>query len=98
MYVYTTSGGAPTATIPIPNDTADQGDTLGTSVAISGSTIVAGAPGWSQGDGRVFYYDLSGNSTGGFHAVNGSNDELGTSVAISGTTVAAGCRGSGQQW
>ena len=60
---------------------------------MSGSTIVAGAPGYSQGDGGVFIYDASGTQNGSAHAPNNSNDSLGTSVAISGSTVVAGAPG-----
>ena len=76
-------------------------DALGTSVAISGNTIVAGAPNHqvgvqpAQGAAYVFATPAGGWSSktqsAELTASDGSSpDELGASVAVSGTTVLAG--------
>jgi hypothetical protein len=81
-------------------------DGLGGSVAVSGSTIVAGAPGHTvggniqQGAVYVFSEPASGRwqnatQTAELTASDGSgNDHLGQSVAISGSTIVAGAPGS----
>jgi trimeric autotransporter adhesin len=79
------------------------GDNLGASVAVSGNTIVAGAPhhmvgaNANQGAGYVFVMPASGwagsvsTQTADLTATDGaSGDLLGRSVAISGDTVIAG--------
>jgi hypothetical protein len=77
-------------------------DQLGTSVAVSGNTVVAGAPNHTvgsdpgQGAAYVFVMPTAGpwvtaNQTAELTASHGqSGDELGTSVAVSGTTIVAG--------
>lgn len=75
-------------------------DTLGDSVAISGGTIAAGAPGWPaldlhEGAVYVFVKPASGWADGQetvklTASPPNSYAEVGTSVAISGGTVAAG--------
>jgi trimeric autotransporter adhesin len=79
-------------------------DQLGTSVAVSGNTVVAGAPNHTvgsdpgQGAAYVFVMPTAGpwvtaNQTAELTASHGqSGDELGTSVAVSGTTIVAGAR------
>ncbi len=80
------------------------GDRLGTSVGISGDTVVAGAihddvgPNMNQGSAYVFVKPGPGWSnmtqTAKLTASDGAlNDGLGTSVAISGDTVVAGAVG-----
>ena len=82
------------------SDGADN-DSLGTSVAISGSTIAAGAPGYSLGDndGEGGVYVFAEPASGWHNATQTAeltpsdpvgSDALGTSVAISGSTIAAG--------
>jgi hypothetical protein len=82
------------------SDGADS-DSLGTSVAISGSTIAAGAPGYSLGDndGEGGVYVFAEPASGWHNATQTAeltpsdpvgSDALGTSVAISGSTIAAG--------
>jgi FG-GAP repeat len=80
-------------------------DRLGTSVAISGDTVVAGAPGvefgldQGQGEAYVFVEPAGGwtdeTPTAELVASNGqSNDQLGESVAIDASTIVAGAPGA----
>jgi len=81
-----------------------KGDELGESVAVSGNTIVVGAPAHAvggnanQGAAYVFVMPASGwagslTQTAELTAKEGeANEEFGKSVAISGTTVAVGAR------
>lgn len=73
------------------------GDFLGFSVAVSGNTIVVGAPGANHSRGAVYVYEMP--TTGWTNATQvaeltasdaGGDDELGTSVAASGDTIVAG--------
>jgi hypothetical protein len=73
------------------------GDGLGSSVAISGSTIVAGAPDHGSGGALyVFSQSTSGRWRSSTQAAEltasdgAAGDELGSAVAISGGTIAAG--------
>jgi adhesin/invasin len=98
VYVYTLSGGSWTQTAELTAADGGTDDFLGYSVAVSGSTIVAGAPGHAvgpnSGQGAVYVYTLSGGSwtqTAELTAADGSaGDDLGTAVALSGSTIAAG--------
>ena len=74
---------------------------LGTSVAIDGSTIVAGAPYWQNGSntevGAAFVFQkpnngwVDGTQTAVLTASDGANlDLLGWSVGVSGSTIAVG--------
>jgi FG-GAP repeat len=71
-------------------------DALGAAVAISGGTIVAGAPGRQNNTGAayVFIKPASGwqdaTETAELTAAQPANDNLGASVAAQGTTVVAG--------
>ncbi|HEY6293548.1 MAG TPA: FG-GAP repeat protein [Terriglobia bacterium] len=76
-------------------------DTLGASVAISGNTVVAGAPGvnYGQGAAYVFVKPASGwanmTETAELTASDGAtNDAFGAWVAISGNTVVIGAYGA----
>jgi FG-GAP repeat len=76
------------------------GDALGSAVAVSGDTIVVGAP-WHNGLGAVYVFVkhgflgwLSAKQTAELTASDGvGDDELGYSVAIDGDTVVAGAPG-----
>jgi outer membrane protein OmpA-like peptidoglycan-associated protein len=67
-------------------------DGLGSSTAVSGSTIVVGAPGaGDNGQGLAYLFDAFGNELTPLSAGDGvSGDGFGTSVAISGSTVVVG--------
>ncbi len=90
-----------TQTAELTASDAGGSDNLGWSVAISGNTVVAGAPnhevGSNQGQGAAYVFSmpaggwLNATQTAELTASDGSSpDELGTSVAISGSTVVAG--------
>ena len=73
------------------------GDMFGESVAISGSTVVVGAPGYKSGAGRAYVFTGSrrrwhqSSELWGIDAT--ANDAFGQSVAISGSTVVVGAPG-----
>jgi hypothetical protein len=115
VYVFTSTTGAwanatPTAELTASNpengSDAFGGDQLGQSVAIDGSTIVAGAPYWTQysnsgnieDEGAVYEWTLpksgvwtNATQTAILTATNlTDNDYLGASVAIQGSTIVAG--------
>jgi trimeric autotransporter adhesin len=109
VYVFTENGGAwSSATLTLASGAANE--KLGTSVGLSGSTIVAGAPGFvgSSGDigqGAAFVFTEPGSSWGSENQtakLTASNPAqfavLGDSVAVSGTEIVAGAPGvSGSQ-
>lgn len=104
VYVFTEPGGGwadESQTAELTESAPTKDDALGQSVAISGSTIVAGAPNANvNGDaGAVYVYTEPGGGwanateTAKLTASDGqTTDELGQSVAISGSTVVAGAR------
>src|SRR5262245_51627210 len=97
-YVFTRSGAVWTQQQKLIAQDGAANDTLGYSVAISGDTVVVGAPmndvGASRGQGSAYVF--TGNSTvwtqqQKLTANDGAaNDSLGGSVAISGDTVVVG--------
>jgi hypothetical protein len=109
VYVFTDNVGAwSSATLTLASGAANE--KLGTSVGLSGSTIVAGAPGFvgSSGDvgqGAAFVFTEPGSSWGSENQtakLTASNPAelavLGDSVAVSGTEIVAGAPGvSGSQ-
>jgi hypothetical protein len=99
VFTESASGwGAATQVAELTASDGSNGDNLGTSVAITGSTIVAGAPDHGsngQGAAYVFSEPAAGwqdeTQAAELTAANGARfDALGASVAISGTTVFAG--------
>ena len=73
------------------------GDSFGTSVALSGSTLLIGAPYKSDGDGEAYVFT---NKTGVWTLSKKliaknvyTSDRFGTAVAVSGTTVMVGAPG-----
>ena len=70
---------------------------FGVAVAISGSTVVAGAPGVSKAAGRTYVFDQSGSAWKQSAELKGSDtagsNDLGYAVGISGDTVVAGAPG-----
>jgi FG-GAP repeat len=99
VYVFTGAGSNWPQTGELLANDAVTGDQLGTAVAISGSTIVAGAPfrevgtNTEQGALYVFTPHNSGgwSQTAELTAADGTqNDMLGTYLALSGTTIVAG--------
>ena len=104
VYVFTMPGGGWANGTQSAELTASDGafnDNLGASVAISGDTIVAGAPshrgasGFQHGATYIFTMPAGGWTSGTQKAEltasdGASGDQLGQSVAISGDTVVAG--------
>ena len=105
VYVFVEPAGGwanATQTAKLTASDGAQGDELGTSVAVSAGTIVAGAPfvslgapGSYQGAAYVFVEPAGGwasaTQTAKLTASDGAvNDRLGESVAISGATIVAG--------
>lgn len=99
-YIFTRQPGSPEHWVQTQKLTAPDGaagDQFGTTVAISGETIVVGAP-FAQGNrGAVYVYRRSGGSnswtaTKILPADLAAGDQFGSSVAIDGDIVVAGSR------
>lgn len=73
---------------------ADDWDAFGHAVAVSGSTIVVGAPGSGSNNGLVYVFERSGNAWSETAVLSPSNaasgDKFGFSVAIDGDRIAVG--------
>jgi FG-GAP repeat len=104
VYVFTEPGGGwanATQTAELTASNGAASDEFGTSVAISGQTIVAGAPYHGvAGEGAVYVLTepgggwASGNQTAELTASDSaSGDHLGAAVAVDGSTVVAGAPG-----
>ncbi|MGO9962623.1 MAG: hypothetical protein ACLPUG_04235 [Acidimicrobiales bacterium] len=94
VYVFaeTTAGWKQVAELRISDTTV--GDVFGDSVAISGTTIVVGAPGYGDDAGRAYVFTRTASGWMQAADLKGSyNVDFGTSVAISGTTVVVGATG-----
>lgn len=99
-YVFTEPAGGwvdmtPTAELTVASGPG--GEYFGTSIATSGSTVVAGAPGANSFAGAAYVFAMPAGGwanmtqTGTLTASAGiADDLLGSSVSISGTTIAAG--------
>ena len=100
-YVYDLNGASPTTAIAIlDNPDAAPLDNFGTSVAISGSRVVVGAPNddtGASGAGRAYVYDLAGSSPTVPVTLNNpgpsAGERFGIAVAIEGTQVVVGAFG-----
>ena len=72
-------------------------DGFGTSVAVSGTTVVVGAEGYAKGAGRAYVFTKSGAGWTQVAVLKGSDtvtgDNFGTSVALAGTTAVVGAYG-----
>lgn len=66
---------------------------FGSSVAIAGDTLVAGAPGRSGNAGSMTWFKLSSGAPVGHFPNSVADGEMGASVAISGTTIVVGLPG-----
>jgi hypothetical protein len=89
IYAYVSSGAEVTA----PNRL--NGDSYGYATAVSGSTFVAGVPGYAESTGAVYTYTRTSNSAmkllGKITAGDGQpGDGFGTALAFSGTTLVVG--------
>jgi hypothetical protein len=97
VYLFSDASGPWTGPTELVAGDAAANDLFGTSVAISGSTLAAGAENKNSGRGAVYVFT---NGAGGWAqnaeltATDGAaQDELGASLAISGSTVVAGAPG-----
>ena len=93
-YIYTSDGSTWSLAAELSDPGATHGDMFGSAVAISGTTVVIGAPGVT---GAAYVYEPSGGAwslqatltpTGRHH------DNFGHAVAVSGTTAAVGGSGA----
>jgi len=101
VYVFTKPAGGPwktsTQTAELTSSTGVAGDALGTSVAISGNTILAGAPGAGtlEGTAYVFTQPVGGwtnmTETAQLSPSNpGGKDQFGSAVALAGGVAVVG--------
>jgi hypothetical protein len=94
VYVFTASGGVWAEVTELKAGDGAPDDYFGDKVAISGSRIVAGAPGHNLEQGAAYVFTGSGatwTQTGEMTASDGQhNDCFGWAVGISGTTILVG--------
>ncbi len=92
--IPTIASNAKTQTAELTGSDTLPGDLFGGSVAISGTTIVVGAPWHASQAGRVYVFSEAASSWHQVAELKGSDttahDNFGNSVAISGTTVVLG--------
>ncbi|HSE13401.1 MAG TPA: Ig-like domain repeat protein, partial [Rudaea sp.] len=85
-YVFTRSGTSWSTGTPLPVTGAATGDHFGASVAISGTTIVAGAPNANANGGAAFVFDLVGPVYTQLNTLvatdNAGGDTFGASVSL----------------
>lgn len=99
-YVFARSGGAWSQQQKLTAADGAAGDNLGTSVAIDGNTVVAGAPGndsgAAQSSGAAYVFARAGASWAEQQKLTASNvvsfEGFGAAVAVSGNTAVAGTR------
>jgi hypothetical protein len=102
-YVFTRTGTTWSAADALGDEMAAEGDRMGQSVDIDGTTIVVGCPGRISAEGvaRVYVWDGSEWSSGGgvfLDAPGGMpDDRLGECISISGDTVLASAGGFDMQ-
>jgi hypothetical protein len=95
VFAETTAGWKQVAELRISDTVV--GDVFGDSVAISGTTIVVGAPGYGDDAGRAYVFTKTASGWRQAADLRGSDnvapDDFGASVATSGTTVVVGATG-----
>ena len=100
VYIYDRAGAGWQETAELRASNGKSEDEFGGAVAISGTTIVVGAPGCDSEAGRVYVFkksaagwhqtaELKGSDTVGSPSP-GSGDQFGASVGISGATIVVG--------
>ncbi|HKI92562.1 MAG TPA: hypothetical protein VJ986_09690, partial [Gaiellaceae bacterium] len=96
VWVYEKSGGSWGSPTELANTNSGQGE-LGSSVAISGGTIVAGDPVYSSNKGALYVFESSGGSWSQTARLTASDaasfDSLGRNVAFDGSTIVGGTNG-----
>jgi hypothetical protein len=97
VYVFTRSGDGWTQTAKLTASDRESGARLGSSLAIDGDTIVAGAP--DIGPGAAYTFERTGagwTQSAKLTASDGTAfDDLGSSVAIDGDAIVVGASGYG---
>jgi hypothetical protein len=90
-YVFTTTATGWKQTAELKGSDTVAGDDFGSSVAISGTTTVVGAPGADSGAGRAYVFTKTAKGRKQTAELKSSaGDNFGASVAISGTTAVVG--------
>jgi uncharacterized repeat protein (TIGR01451 family) len=98
-YVFTESGGSWTQQAELTATDAADGDQFGTSVAVSGGTVVVGATGNDSGTGAAYVFTGSGASWSQQAELapadpnSGNRDTFGSAVALAGNTLLVGAQG-----
>jgi hypothetical protein len=96
-YVFVRSGTAWTQQAKVTASDAAAGDQFGTSVALSGTTALIGAPAKNSNTGAAYVFARSGTTWAQQAKLTASDaaagDLFGTSVALSGTTALISARG-----
>ena len=96
-YVFTKAGASWKQAAKLKGSGAVANGYFGGSVAISGTTVVVGAPGYAKSAGRAYVFTKAGASWKQVDELKGSGidarDYFGYSVAISGTTAVVGAPG-----
>lgn len=96
VYVFEQTGGSWSQTAELTASDGVVNDCFGSSVAISGTTVVVGDPCWNASSyaGAAYVFALNNGTwtqTAELTASDGaSNDQFGTAVAVSGSTVVVG--------
>jgi hypothetical protein len=97
-YVFALSGSTWSQQAELTGSDAVAGDEFGYSVAISGSTVVVGAPAENSGAGATYVFVLSGSTWSQQAELTASDaaagDEFGSSVAMSGSSALVGAPGN----
>ncbi len=95
LFTSTAAGWKQAAELKGSDTVADNG--FGVSVAISGKTVIAGAPGFSKAAGRAYVFAKTGGVWTQATELKGldtvASDDFGYTVAISNTTAVAGAPG-----
>jgi hypothetical protein len=95
VFTKTASGWEQSAELEGAGTVSDDG--FGTSVAVSGATVVVGAEGYAKGAGRAYVFTKTAAGWTQVAVLKGSDtvtgDNFGTSVAVAGTTAVVGAYG-----